>query len=124
MSGNYVVAHELGHNMAARHDWYEDDTSGAPFTYNHGHINFADGWRTVMSYNNPACTNGYCSRLPYWSNPNLTYGGDPLGVPEGEAYAAENYRTLNNTAFTVANFRQAVLPQPPAGIRINRRDNE
>jgi hypothetical protein len=55
-----------------------------------------------MAYGN-ACYG--CIRLQYWSNPNVQYGGLPMGVPEGQSQAADNRKTLNNTAYTVANFR-------------------
>ncbi len=31
-----------------------------------------------------------------------------MGVPEGLFHAADNHKTLGNTAYTVANFRQSV----------------
>jgi hypothetical protein len=35
-----------------------------------------------------------------------------MGVPEGQADAADNRKTLNNTAYTVANFRQSGTCDP------------
>lgn len=119
-TGYYSFGHELGHNMGARHDWYEDDTNNSPYSYNHGTTNPPDHWRTIMAYSNE-CTDsgaGYCSKIQYWSTPNLSINGDPLGVPAGTSTAcvagdlnhpdcdADNRLTLNNTANTVANFRQ------------------
>ena len=104
-TGYYSFAHEFGHLQGARHDWAADPTNNSPFTYNHGYVNPSLGWRTVMAYNNSACIGGYCDRLLYWSNPDITYGGVPLGVPEGTYHAADNRKTINNTAYTVANFR-------------------
>jgi hypothetical protein len=117
-TGYYSFGHELGHNMGARHDWYVDDTVGSPYTYNHGYVNAPDLWRTIMAYNSECEDQGAsCTRLQYWSNPDVTYGGDPLGVPEGTSTActegnlsnppcdADNRKTLDNTAYTVANFR-------------------
>jgi len=115
--GNLSFAHELGHNMGARHDWYVDSGT-QPYRYSHGHLNFANRWRTVMSYDNYCQALGAsCNRIPYWSNPNLTYGGVPLGVAEntctgGVGCDADNARTLNNTAYTVANFRVGTTPTP------------
>src|SRR4030067_2904062 len=59
-----------------------------------------------MAYNTECGDNGFsCTRLQYWSNPDALYGGVPMGVPEGQSNAADNRKTLNNTAYTVANFR-------------------
>jgi hypothetical protein len=103
-TGYYSFGHELGHLQSARHDWYVDPTNNSPFTYNHGYVSPMNNWRTVMAYRN-AC--GNCARVQYWSNPDVLYGGLPMGVPEGNFNAADNRKTLNNTAYTVANFRQS-----------------
>jgi len=102
-NGNYSFAHELGHNMGARHDRYVDPTENSPYAYNHGQTNVANNWRTIMAYNNRCSDNGtYCSRIGYWSTPHRNYAGAPLGI----ANHIDNRRTLNNTATTVAGFRQ------------------
>jgi len=118
-TGYYSFGHELGHNMSARHDWYIDDAGGSS-AYRKGFINLADEWRTIMGYNTLCSDHGvYCNRLPYWSNPNVLYGGDPMGVssagptnctsgslsPDPSTCAADNRLALNNTCSTVANFR-------------------
>ena len=113
-TGNYTLAHELGHNQGARHDWYMD-ANITPYAYAHGYVNTTDRWRTVMAYNNECSARGfYCTLLPYWSNPNLTYGGDPMGVPAGGFHPADNHQTLNNTCSTVANFRDG--PDAPGAF--------
>jgi Metallo-peptidase family M12B Reprolysin-like/Viral BACON domain len=109
-TGYYSFGHELGHIMAARHDRYVDNTDNSPYTYNHGYANPTEDWRTIMAYNNDCADNGdgHCTRLDYWSNPNVNYGGFPMGVAEGDPSAADNRKTLNNTAYSVANFRTHV----------------
>jgi hypothetical protein len=137
LTGNMTLPHEHGHNMGARHDWFVDDTVGWPYSYAHGYANPADGWRTVMAYNDwcdctdesspcPATrsTNGpYCTRLPYFSNPEVTINGDPTGMPEGSSTScnsflyspdpanceADNRRTLNNHAPVTAGFRASQI---------------
>ncbi len=108
--------------MSARHDWYVDPTNNSPYTFNHGYVYKPDRWRTIMAYNRECTDNGYsCTRLKYWSNPDVTYGGVPMGVPEGSYHAADNRKTLNNTAWTVANFRQSTT-QPVADTKANGSD--
>ncbi|MCP4895490.1 MAG: hypothetical protein GY906_00820 [bacterium] len=119
-TGYYSFGHELGHNMSARHDWYVDDCSSASCAYRKGFVNVADQWRTVMAYNRLCADSGTsCTRLPYWSNPDVTYGGDSMGViytgptnciedettPDPSTCAADNRRALNDTCSTVSNFR-------------------
>ncbi len=140
-TGYYSFGHELGHTMGARHDWFVDDTNNSPYTYNHGYVNYPDRWRTVMAYNDdcdcrdeaspcPAyedrATKGtpYCSRFAYWSNPGVSYGGDPMGVPAGSPNAADNHLTLDNTAYTVANFRTSCAGTPDLEIHETAVDDD
>jgi len=117
-TGYYSFGHELGHLMACRHDWYVDSTNNSPYSYNKGFVSLPGDWRTIMAYNNDCSDNGdgYCSRLDYWSNPGKTYGGLAMGIAEGDPNAADNHKTLNNTAYTVANFRTHV--SSPATIEL------
>ncbi len=108
--GNYTFVHELGHLMSARHDWANDPTDNAPYTYNHGYVVPSKTARTIMAYPDNCPVD--CPRIGYFSNPDLTYNGEALGIPEGQPNAADNRKTLNNTAPTVANFRQHVTSVP------------
>lgn len=102
---NWTPAHELGHSMGARHDWGDDGTNNAPYTYNHGYLSIQHDFRTIMAYSNPSCPGGECARIGYFSNPDVSYVGHPTGVPEGTAQAADNRKTLNNTANNTSLFR-------------------
>jgi Metallo-peptidase family M12 len=99
-TGNYSFGHELAHLMGCRHDCDNDNTL-TPYNYAHGYEYCGVGahWRTVMSYNNCSST-----RLPYFSNPVISYAGNPTGTT-GSGCQADNHQVLNNTALTVANFR-------------------
>ena len=104
-TGYYSFAHELGHNMGCAHDRANASVMGA-YNYAFGYQAPDEAFRTIMAYNCP----GGCPRVNYWSNPDKTYGGQPMGVVYTDPLAADNRRALNNTANTVANFRQAVVP--------------
>ena len=103
MTSNYVFAHEIGHNMSARHDRNEPNVGpeGAPFTYNFGYVDIIRNFRTIMAY-------GSYTTIQNFSNPDVSHTGGPTGVAEGEALAADNRKTFSNTAFTVSNFRESV----------------
>jgi hypothetical protein len=94
-TGYYSFAHEIGHLQSARHD-PAADPSTSPYSYGHGY-RYGNSWRTIMAYNCSA----NCPRLNYWSNPDVLYGG----VPMGTASASHNQRVLVNTKATVAAFR-------------------
>ncbi len=101
--GNLTLPHEFGHNQGADHN-PEDATNyptGAAYPWSYGH--YIDGdYRTVLAYS--AQCQVYCTRHPYISNPNIIFHGDPTGI----AGDRENYRTINDTAIYVANFRETV----------------
>jgi hypothetical protein len=124
-TGYYSFAHELGHNLGARHDWFVD-SGVTPNSYSHGYVDAAARWRTIMAYDNDCTSRGFnCTRLPYWSNPGVMYGGRPTGILSGtnatcrlsDLYHppcdADDHRTLNETAYTVANFRVRSSSTPP-----------
>jgi hypothetical protein len=106
-TGYYSFGHEMGHNMGAHHDRANASGPGA-YSYSYGYQAPDKAFRTVMAYN---CTGGGCPRINYWSNPDVSYGGQPTGIIYTDPNSADNRRTLNNTAYTVANFRAA--PNPP-----------
>lgn len=116
---NLTYAHECGHNMGLRHDYYVDNGT-TPCSHHHGYVNQAviptglpntARWRTIMAYNNQCSDNGFnCTRLARWSNPNLNYLGSPTGVaigspqPSFEMYGFERMRCV------VSSFRSNPLP--------------
>ncbi|HLW11807.1 MAG TPA: choice-of-anchor D domain-containing protein [Casimicrobiaceae bacterium] len=113
-SGNYSYPHELGHNFGARHDMYVD-SSPTPYAYGHGWVDVGERWRDVMAYNNACAAVGVtCTRIPYFSNPNQTYGSPADAL--GSSATADTVRVINQNAVTVANFRASVgsAPIPPA----------
>ncbi|MEO6569783.1 MAG: M12 family metallo-peptidase, partial [Opitutaceae bacterium] len=102
-SSYMALAHELSHNFGCRHD---RETEGVPD--GNGAFNF--GYRfldrsnrdtgTIMSY--------AVSRVPYFSNPEVTFDGYVLGVAETLPKAANNARTLRDAAVTMMSSRAAV----------------
>jgi hypothetical protein len=114
-TGYYSFGHELGHNMGAQHDHYAvakyNQAAGA-YWYSYGYVNTSIRWRTVMAYNDACADSGFnCTRIPYWSNPSVYYGGSTTGASN-----ADNQLTLDNTAWTVANFRVCAEPSAPTNL--------
>lgn len=113
-SGSYLsFAHELGHNLGAMHN--RADSGASIYDYNFGHIQLAsstagvDPWRTVMSYNTP-CTGGatpddYCTRIPWFSNPNVSYAGDATGVALTAAQPEHNVNVMALNDGQVSKYR-------------------
>ena len=87
----------------ARHLCRRDQT---PYAYGHGWVDVGQRWRDVMAYNNACAAAGVsCTRIPYLSNPHVTYGSPPN--PLGSTSTADTTRVHNQNALTMANFRPA-----------------
>lgn len=116
-SSNLSFAHELGHNMAAHHDPFVAGSAPILFPYSHGYVDVVARVRTIMAYNDQCRDAGFsCFRIPYFSTPNLTVNGRVIGT----ASTSDNTRTLNQTARTVANLRQALTSPLTLSIAVNQ----
>ena len=126
--GNFTMAHECGHNMGLRHDWYVDGST-TPCSHHHGYVNqvaIAQGtsspssarWRTIMAYNDQCANGGFnCTRINRWSNPGLIYNGDATGRAIGNTQPSDEAYAYYRMACLVAAFRpEASSCSTPAGL--------
>jgi hypothetical protein len=98
--GYYSFGHEMGHNMGLNHARVDPVGTGA-YPYSYGYKDPGNAFRTVMAYDCP----GGCTRIQYFSNPNVSSGGKTTGIVETSASSAYNALSMNNTRVTVANWR-------------------
>lgn len=100
-SPTFTLAHELGHNFGASHDYANAGSHGyAP--YSHGYRfwgNDGKQYHDIMAYD-PGQT------IPYFSNPDIIYKGKPIGT----ATRSNAARVINETAPTVARYRAIRVP--------------
>ena len=123
--GGLTFAHELGHNMGLNHDRY---AVGVPARgSNYGYVNQrmfkpdppeSARWRTIMAYGRQCGQVGGCPQVQYFSNPELNYNGDPMGVSAdhpstGVDGPAGAVGTLNDRREITANFRQSSASPTP-----------
>ena len=123
-TGNYSFAHELGHNMGLQHDVFDGnggtivtpENSAIPtsINYAHGYVDMPNRFRTVMAIS-AQCEAQVpridCVRVPYFSNPSVNFSGAATGNA-----SAQEYKALNDTRDTTANFRMSVNLNGPGTI--------
>ncbi len=127
---NFTIAHECGHNMGLRHDWYVD-ASTTPCSHHHGYVNqvaldlgtaspASSRWRTIMAYNDRCAVSGFnCTRINHWSNPGVSYNGDQMGNALGTAEPSNEAYAFYRMACLVAAFRGDGTPagcSSPTGL--------
>ena len=97
-------SHELGHNLGGMHDRGTlnqpgiggGDPGSAIFPYAFGYV-MPNNEGTIMSYSNGPL---------HFSNPEVSYGGYPTGVAEGDPSAADNAKAFNKTIPVVSKYRK------------------
>ena len=112
---NYSFAHEVGHNIGCNHDRANATGQGA-YDYSYGYQAPDSAFRTILAYD---CATPSCSRVLYYSNPDVILDGEPTGVDPDAADSADNALTAANTAPTVAQFSTRLPDNTFGGYDVN-----
>jgi hypothetical protein len=107
LTGGYYLPVVLSFNFGCQLERpYADSVGAFPYSYGYSFTAESQLYSTVEGFSG--------ERLPWFSNPDVRYGGVPCGVPPGLPGAADNADVLNLTAPIVAGFRgDAVSTVPP-----------
>ena len=95
----WTLAHEIGHNQGCQHNRADAGCTGI-YSYSYGWHFFGDSsshWGTVMSYQG--------TRVAHFSDPDISFDGQPTGVPIGDPNEAHNAQTIINRTSTCEGFR-------------------
>jgi hypothetical protein len=97
----FTVSHEIGHNLGCQHNRENNNPTGCNlYSYSFGwHYEGDSGTEhgTVMSY--------LGARIPYFSNPEVSFDGHATGVPIGETDEAHNAETIQQRRSACEDFR-------------------
>lgn len=101
--GDYVLAHELGHNMGLKHSRKQDGL-GAVFHYALGH-GVVNSFTTIMAYQNEFNVDYWTGKVYKFSNPDILCKNQPCGVDRNNTVSGADARyALNITGPQIANF--------------------
>lgn len=101
--GDYVTAHELGHNMGLKHSRKQDGVGGT-FHYALGY-GIVNSFTTIMAYQSEFNVDYWQGKLYKFSNPDITCKNVPCGVDRNNTTNGADARyALNITAPQIANF--------------------
>jgi hypothetical protein len=103
----------LGRNLGAGYERIIENQRGHSF----GYVNVPKKWQTIMAFGFDCyeAHKEFCKELPYFSNPQLSYEGDPMGFPQSDKRSADNAAAIRANRALIAAYRSG--PKSSGGGR-------
>ncbi len=109
--GDYVMAHEAGHNMGLKHS-RKQDGSGGTFRYALGY-GVQGKFTTIMAYQSRFGVDYWRGKIYKFSSPSLSCNGLPCGIDRNDYMrGADAAYALSQTTPQIAAFRPTKITEP------------
>lgn len=122
----FTFCHELAHNFGSRHSRFSTDSDAVD---GDGRYYYGHRFNDPQSNANPVETvgtimaTGSSFRIPYYSTPDVTFRGVPIGVAADQPRAAHNARFLAERAPTMVASAGSVdkpaITRQPVSVQVN-----
>lgn len=130
--GSYVFMHELGHNFGNLHGRTQANNAasleGGIFPFSTGYLIRLPGterYVTVMHYRE-LLSGGIASRIPYFSNPRISFQGEPAGSSTNETDGinsnggpSDNVLSMSITKDWISKYKPTIVDAPKLALNIS-----